>query len=171
MKPIIHALILTALLSGAASLRAGEPPAWKLDCASGAAVVQIAGGAEVLRYFTTYKLKPAADVTLARWALSGFRVRYLKVDDGVIHHPQGVVALPNPAHDKPDTMLFTKFTGPEAKEYIARRTKQGISGLQTMLGRWLAKRCGNSDNLRWIPGAFEPPGEGDPVLVMEGVNP
>ena len=219
MKPVLTSLFLAALLPGAASLRADEPPAWKLDCASGAAVVKNAGGAEVLRYFTTkpegtafsanstccfhpfttpeghavtafapddhkhhrgiflawvemhgaadadfwgwgahapvkdrrivnrsltpkdgasfsavndwmagevkvleetlvasarregaanildltYALKPAADVTLARWAFSGFCVRYPKLGEATIHSPKGVVTLANPAHDKPDS--------------------------------------------------------------------
>ena len=236
MKPDRTSLFLAALLTGASSLCAGEPPAWKLDCASGAAVVRNAGGAEVLRYFTTkpegtafsanstccfhpfttpaghavtafapddhkhhrgiflawvemhgpadadfwgwgahapvkdrvivgrtltplaakdgavaftavndwmagdvavlnetltatarqhgganvldltYTLKPAADVTLARWAFSGFCVRYPKAGEAVIHNPQGVVALPNPAHDKPDT------NWPDAPWYAATWT-------------------------------------------------
>ena len=223
MKPVLTSLLLAALLPGAPSLRADETPAWTLECASGAAVVKNAGGAEVLRYFTTkpegtafsanstccfhpfttpaghavtafapddhkhhrgiflawvelhgpadadfwgwgehapvkdrvivnrslaplpakdgalsftavndwmagdvkvlaetliatarrqegtnvldlsYTLKPSADVTLARWAFSGFCVRYPKLGEAVIRNPQGVVALPNPAHDKPDT--------------------------------------------------------------------
>ena len=53
MKPVLTSIFLAAQLSGVALLLAGEPPAWKLDCASGAAVVKNAGGAEVLRYFTT----------------------------------------------------------------------------------------------------------------------
>ena len=51
----------------------------------------------------TYALKPAADVTLARWAFGGFCVRYPKEGEAVLHNPQGVVTLPNPAHDKPGT--------------------------------------------------------------------
>lgn len=66
-----------------------------------AATARRQGGANVLDL--TYRLKPAADVTLERWAFSGFCVRYPKVGDAVIHHPEGVVALPNPAHDNPDT--------------------------------------------------------------------
>lgn len=236
MKPDLTSLFLAAQLTGAASLLAGEPPAWRLDCASGAAVVKNAAGAEVLRYFTTkpegtafsanstccfhpfttpaghavtafapddhkhhrgiflawvemhgpadadfwgwgahapvkdrvivgrtltplaakdgavaftavndwmagdvavlnetltatarqhgganvldltYTLKPAADVTLARWAFSGFCVRYPKAGEAVIHNPQGVVALPNPAHDKPDT------NWPDAPWYAATWT-------------------------------------------------
>jgi hypothetical protein len=223
MKPVLTSFFLAALLPGAALLRAAEPPAWILECASGAAVVKNAGGAEVLRYFTTkpegtafsanstccfhpfttpaghavtafapddhkhhrgiflawvelhgaadadfwgwgahapvqdrvivnrsltplaakdgavsfvaandwmagavtvlqetltaiarpqgganvldltYTLKPSADVTLARWAFSGFCVRYPKLGEAVVHNPQGIVTLPEPAHVKPDT--------------------------------------------------------------------
>ncbi|MES2469885.1 MAG: hypothetical protein V4675_21470 [Verrucomicrobiota bacterium] len=99
MKPIILSLILTAMLSGAASLRAGEPPVWKSDCDSGAAVVKNAGGAEVLRQ------------------------------------------------------------------------ERGFSALQIMLGRWLGERYGKFDKVLWILGAFEPPGGGHSVWVLEGVNP
>ena len=60
-----------------------------------------AHGANILDL--TYALKPAADVTLARWAFSGFCVRYPKLGEAVVHNPQGIVTLPEPAHDKPDT--------------------------------------------------------------------
>ncbi len=50
-----------------------------------------------------YALTAEADVTLARWAFSGFCVRTRK--DGKIEAagPEGAVALPNPSHLKPES--------------------------------------------------------------------
>ncbi len=51
----------------------------------------------------TYRLTPEADTTLARWAFSGFCVRFPKLGDVTVHRPNGIMTLPNPSHDKPDT--------------------------------------------------------------------
>lgn len=65
------------------------------------ASLQRTAGANVLDL--TYTLVPVADVTLTRWAFSGFCVRYPKLGEAVLHAPSGVVTLPDPAHDRPDS--------------------------------------------------------------------
>jgi len=49
----------------------------------------------------TYRLTPKSDLTLARWAFSGFCLRVRKDGDIRISSPDGLVKLPNPAHTKP----------------------------------------------------------------------
>jgi Methane oxygenase PmoA len=51
----------------------------------------------------TYRLTPTADTALARWAFSGFCVRFPKLGEVTIHNSAGVVNLPNPSHEKPET--------------------------------------------------------------------
>ena len=54
----------------------------------------------------TYTLTPAADLTLTRWAFSGFCVRTLGRDDApqlAAYGPAGEVTLPNPSHVKPES--------------------------------------------------------------------
>ena len=51
----------------------------------------------------TYTLTPAADLTLTRWAFSGFCVRTRKDGKLEAHSPNGLVNLPNPSHVKPDS--------------------------------------------------------------------
>lgn len=50
----------------------------------------------------SYTLTPSVDLTLSRWAFSGFCLRAHK--DGVTaYDPNGVVKLPSPQHTKPDS--------------------------------------------------------------------
>jgi len=54
----------------------------------------------------TYTLTPTADLTLTRWAFSGFCVRTLGPGDAPqlkAFGPQGEVTLPNPSHLKPES--------------------------------------------------------------------
>lgn len=60
-----------------------------------------------------YRLKPAADLTLARWAFSGFCLRMRKDGEGGLHSPAGPVTLPDPVHTKPET------DAPDAAWYAA----------------------------------------------------
>lgn len=60
-----------------------------------------------------YQLKPAADLTLARWAFSGFCLRMRKDGKGTLHSPAGPVTLPDPVHTKPET------DAPDAPWYAA----------------------------------------------------
>lgn len=50
-----------------------------------------------------YQLTPAADLTLARWAFSGFCLRMRKDGTGTVHDPKGPVSLPEPRHTDPDS--------------------------------------------------------------------
>jgi hypothetical protein len=50
-----------------------------------------------------YTLIPTGDMTLARWAFSGFCLRVRKDAELVFHSPLGVVTLPNPSHLKPES--------------------------------------------------------------------
>jgi hypothetical protein len=50
-----------------------------------------------------YTLVPAADVTLSRWAFSGFCVRTRKDAELVAYGPDGEAKLPNPSHVKPES--------------------------------------------------------------------
>ena len=84
-------------------------------------------------------------------------------------------------------MLFLKLTEVEAKEYITRRKEQGFTALQAQLtidlskvsgahvaASWFNPRTGESTSIGEITDkkrrAFEPPGDGDWVLVLEGMN-
>jgi hypothetical protein len=51
----------------------------------------------------TYTLTPESDVTLSRWAFSGFCVRTRKDARLTAYSPGGEVKLPNPSHLKPDS--------------------------------------------------------------------
>jgi hypothetical protein len=50
-----------------------------------------------------YTLTPTSDLTLSRWAFSGFCVRTRKDGKLTAHRPQGEVKLPNPSHVKPES--------------------------------------------------------------------
>jgi hypothetical protein len=51
----------------------------------------------------TYTLTPDADLTLTRWAFSGFCVRTRKDGKLQAFSPKGLIDLPNPSHVKPDS--------------------------------------------------------------------
>jgi hypothetical protein len=51
----------------------------------------------------TYTLTPTADLTLSRWAFSGFCVRTRKEGKLTAYGPQGEVKLPDPSHVKPES--------------------------------------------------------------------
>ncbi len=51
----------------------------------------------------TYTLTPQSNVTLSRWAFSGFCVRTRKDARLTAYSPSGEVKLPNPSHLQPDT--------------------------------------------------------------------
>jgi hypothetical protein len=51
----------------------------------------------------TYRLTPMADVTLSRWAFSGFCVRTRGDGKITAYSPAGEVKLPNPSHVKPES--------------------------------------------------------------------
>jgi hypothetical protein len=51
----------------------------------------------------TYTLTPTADLTLARWAFSGFCVRARGEGKLTAYGPEGEVKLPNPSHVKPES--------------------------------------------------------------------
>ena len=50
-----------------------------------------------------YQLTPAADVTLSRWAFSGFCVRTRGDGKLTAYSPAGEATLPNPSHVKPES--------------------------------------------------------------------
>jgi hypothetical protein len=50
-----------------------------------------------------YTLTPTADLTLSRWAFSGFCVRTRGDGKVAAFSPQGEVKLPNPSHVKPES--------------------------------------------------------------------
>lgn len=50
-----------------------------------------------------YRLKPDSDLTLTRWAFSGFCLRTRKEGRIEFHSPAGPVSLPNPSHLKPES--------------------------------------------------------------------
>jgi len=56
----------------------------------------------------TYTLTPTADLTLARWAFSGFCVRARGEGKLTAYGPEGEVKLPNPSHVKPESDWPTK---------------------------------------------------------------
>ena len=51
----------------------------------------------------TYTLTPTADVTLSRWAFSGFCVRTRGEGKVMAYGPGGEMKLPNPSHVKPES--------------------------------------------------------------------
>ncbi len=51
----------------------------------------------------TYSLTPQSDVTLSRWAFSGFCVRTRKDARLTAYSPEGEMKLPNPSHQQPET--------------------------------------------------------------------
>ena len=51
----------------------------------------------------TYTLTPEHDLTLSRWAFSGFCVRTRGDGKLIAYGPQGEVKLPNPSHVKPES--------------------------------------------------------------------
>ncbi|MES2572779.1 MAG: DUF6807 family protein [Verrucomicrobiota bacterium] len=51
----------------------------------------------------TYWLTPLSETTLARWAFGGFCVRFPKPGEVTIYNPKGVVGLPDPSHEKPES--------------------------------------------------------------------
>ena len=51
----------------------------------------------------TYTLTPDADLTLARWAFSGFCIRMPKAGKLAISSPDGAANLPVPIHTKPES--------------------------------------------------------------------
>ena len=50
-----------------------------------------------------YVLTPKSDITLSRWAFSGFCLRTRKDGKLQFYSPQGEVTLPNPSHVKPES--------------------------------------------------------------------
>ncbi|MEO7318060.1 MAG: DUF6807 family protein, partial [Chthoniobacteraceae bacterium] len=104
----------------------------------------------------TYSLQPKADVRLARWAFSGFCARLRKAGDVTISNPAGVVTLPNPAHDKPDT------NWPDAPWYAATwKNPDGAAvGLAVVCGASpFPKTWHNHRDLRMVNPAITGPGE------------
>ena len=73
-----------------------------------------ANGANLLDL--VYRLTPKSDLTLSRWAFSGFCLRLRKGGDIRMSSPAGVVSLPNPIHTKPET------DWPDARWYAGERT-------------------------------------------------
>jgi hypothetical protein len=65
------------------------------------ATVNGAPAAQVLDLI--YTLKAGADVSLARWAFSGFCVRARKDGQVTVAGPDGEVSLPNPVHTRPES--------------------------------------------------------------------
>ena len=68
-----------------------------------AAVVSTDGPAKATVLDLTYTLTPTADLTLSRWAFSGFCVRTRGDGKLTAHSPAGEVKLPNPSHVKPES--------------------------------------------------------------------
>ena len=62
-----------------------------------------APGADVNVLDLVYTLTPKSDLTLARWAFSGFCVRVRKDGELACRSPEGIVTLPNPNHLKPES--------------------------------------------------------------------
>ena len=65
------------------------------------ATSSIADGLNVLDL--VYRLTAKSDLTISRWAFSGFCLRVRKDGDIRISSPDGVVLLPNPIHNKPES--------------------------------------------------------------------
>ena len=66
-----------------------------------------------------YRLTPKSDLTLSRWAFSGFCLRLRKDGDIRISSPAGLVLLPNPVHTKPES------DWPDAPWYAGEQTLPG----------------------------------------------
>jgi hypothetical protein len=64
-------------------------------------VVRTEGPANILDL--GYTLTPTSDLTLSRWAFSGFCVRVRKEGKLEAHGPSGAITLPNPKHTKPES--------------------------------------------------------------------
>jgi len=65
------------------------------------AAVRTEGPASILDL--VYTLTPASDLTLSRWAFSGFCVRVRKDGKLEAQGPSGAINLPNPKHTEPET--------------------------------------------------------------------
>jgi len=78
------------------------------------ATVQASEQANVLDL--TYRLTPKSDITLSRWAFSGFCLRTGKDGKLQFYSPQGESTLPNPSHLKPES------DWPDAAWYAANVT-------------------------------------------------
>ena len=50
-----------------------------------------------------YTLTPFSDITVSRWAFSGFCLRVRKDAELTVYSPKGIVTLPNPSHLKPES--------------------------------------------------------------------
>ena len=68
-----------------------------------AAVVWTDGPAKATVLDLTYTLTPTSDLTLSRWAFSGFCVRTRGDGKLAAYAPAGEVKLPNPSHVKPES--------------------------------------------------------------------
>ena len=66
-----------------------------------AATSRSEGGVNVLDL--KYRLLPRTDITLSRWAFSGFCLRVRQDGDIQIASPNGLVTLPDPSHVKPES--------------------------------------------------------------------
>lgn len=64
----------------------------------------------------TYRLTPPADLTLSRWAFSGFCLRTRKDGDIRMYSPAGPAKFPAPSHVKPET------DWPDAAWYACEQT-------------------------------------------------
>lgn len=67
----------------------------------------------------TYRLTPPADLTLSRWAFSGFCLRTRKDGDIRLYSPAGPAKFPAPSHVKPET------DWPDAAWYACEQTLPG----------------------------------------------
>lgn len=67
-------------------------PSVRFDAAAKAYVIDL-----------VYQIQPAADLTLSRWAFSGFCVRTRGDGKLTAYSPAGEVKLPNPSHVKPES--------------------------------------------------------------------
>jgi len=65
------------------------------------ATVKASDSANVLDL--VYTLTPLSDITVSRWAFSGFCLRVRKDAELAFHSPKGIVTLPNPSHLKPES--------------------------------------------------------------------
>ena len=68
-----------------------------------AAVISSDDRAEATVLDLTYTLTPTSDLTLSRWAFSGFCVRTRGDGKLIAYSPAGEVKLPNPSHVKPES--------------------------------------------------------------------
>jgi hypothetical protein len=69
----------------------------------------------------TYRLTPPADLTLSRWAFSGFCVRVRKDGDIRLYSPSGPANYPAPSHVQPGS------DWPDARWYACEQTLPGGS--------------------------------------------